>query len=39
MLTQPQFTAILADPGKRVEGDIAWLSNPQHAGHSSRSRR
>lgn len=32
MLTQPEFTAILTDPGKRIEGDIAWQPDPGHPG-------
>lgn len=32
MLTPQEFDAILADAGKRIEGDIAWLPNPQHIG-------
>ena len=30
MLTQQEFDDILADAGKRIEGDIAWTPNPQH---------
>lgn len=32
MLTQQEFDDILADFGKRIEGDLVWAPNPQHIG-------